>query len=116
MLLRDGHIYYLDTGGMIVGVDPHQQYEKALWDLKPNDTLLLYTDGLADAFNGDGQRFGRARIEQALREAGDKPANDLLNHMLWSMRQFTGIRRSFDDTTIVVARVGEQAPDPRATT
>ncbi|MFW6059088.1 MAG: SpoIIE family protein phosphatase [Phycisphaeraceae bacterium] len=107
LLLRDGEIHPMDTGGMIVGVDPHQRYDKALWDLKPGDALLLYTDGLVDAFNGDGERFGRARIEQALREASDKPANELLNHVIWSMRKFTGTRRSLDDTTLVAMRVDE---------
>lgn len=105
MLLRRGNIHMLDTGGMIVGVDPHQNYDKSLWDLQSGDTLLLYTDGLIDSFNQQGERFGRERTEQALREAGDKSAGELLNHMLTRMRKFTGARRSLDDTTLVVVRV-----------
>ena len=92
---------------MIVGVDPQQTYHKSLWTLEPGDALLLYTDGLADAFNDAGERFGRERIEAALREAADRPASKLLNHMLSRMRKFTGARRSFDDTTLVVVRVNE---------
>ena len=118
MLLRDGEIRWLDTGGMIVGVDPHQLYQKTLCELSVGDTLLLYTDGLVDAFNPEGERFGRDRIEAALKETDGKSANEALNHMLWSMRKFTGARRSVDDTTLVVLRVTEDgvehaAPQPR---
>lgn len=104
MLLRHGQIHPLGVGGMIVGVDPHQTYQKALWDLQSGDVVLLYTDGLVDAFNPDRQRFGRPRIEQALREAADRSAADILNHILWSMRKFAGIHRSIDDTTLVVVK------------
>lgn len=115
LLLRDGEIYPLDTGGMIVGIDPHQRYDKALWDLKPGDAILLYTDGLVDAFNEEGERFGRKRIENALREAGDRPAKELLSHVLTRMRQFSGSRRSVDDTTLVALRVDEPGRSGSAT-
>ena len=41
LLYRDGNVYTLEAGGMIVGVDPTQAYQKGLWDLKPGDCLLL---------------------------------------------------------------------------
>jgi serine phosphatase RsbU (regulator of sigma subunit) len=52
----------------------------------------------------DEQRFGRKRFEKALREANGS-ASDILNHVLWTMRRFTGIRRGLDDTTLVVIKV-----------
>ncbi len=106
MLLHDGTIYTLGTGGMIVGIDPNEQYEKGLWDLQQGDMILLYTDGLTDAINPDQEKFGRTRIEQALREAVGFNAADALNHILLKLRRFTGLRRAIDDTTLVVIRVG----------
>jgi sigma-B regulation protein RsbU (phosphoserine phosphatase) len=105
MLLRDGKIHTLDTGGMIVGVQSDIEYEKGLFDMAPGDTLLLYTDGLVDSFNDDGNKFGRKRIEEALAESADKSAVDTINHILWQVRRFTGPRQGVDDTTLVVVKV-----------
>lgn len=106
ILVRGGKPHYLDVGGMIVGVDKTQHYDKGLWDLQPGDVVLLYTDGLTEAMNQTQEKFGRRRIEQALLAVTDRPAGDILNHILWEMRKFTGLRRSIDDTTLVVLKVG----------
>ena len=105
MLLRDGEIHTLDTGGMIVGVQQDSEYEKGLFDMAPGDTLLLYTDGLVDSFNDAGEKFGRKRIEHALTESAEKSAADTINHILWQVRRFTGPRQGVDDTTLVVVKV-----------
>lgn len=104
LLVRDGKLHPLDEGGMIVGVDRDQTYEKGIWDLKPGDMLLLYTDGLPDAMNREGQRFGRQRTEQLLLDVADRSANDALNHILWTVRQHTGPRRATDDTTLILIK------------
>lgn len=108
ILMRNGKLIPLDVGGMIVGVDGEQHYEKSLIDLQADDMLLLYTDGLPDAMNAEGRKFGRDRIESALLETADKSAAEALNHILWQMRHYTGLRRSFDDTTLVVIKVGRE--------
>ena len=105
LLVRDGKLQPLATGGMIVGVDADQIYEKAIIDLRPNDMVLLYSDGLPDAFNANSERFGRKRIEMVLKQIHNASAGDALNHILWEMRRHTGLRRSVDDTTLVVIKV-----------
>ena len=116
LLLRDGQLSALTTGGMIVGVDPHQQYEKGVVQLKKNDLLLIYSDGLTDAFNFARQKFGRQRVIDALHEAakGNLSARDAMNHVLWQMRRFAGLRTNNDDMTIVMIKVVGD-PLPRVT-
>lgn len=104
LVLRDGKLIPLDVGGMIVGVDRSSLYEKGIWDFRPGDMLLLYTDGLPDAMNAHENRFGRAAVEKLLREVGQSTANDALNHILWTVRQHTGPRRATDDTTLIVLK------------
>lgn len=105
LLFRDGQITRLEVGGTVVGIDPEQHYDKGLVYLQPGDELLLYTDGLTDAQNFNGEKFGRERINKALRETTRSNAQDALNHILWEMRRFVGLRSSIDDTTLVLIKV-----------
>jgi len=109
LLLRDGNIHLLETGGMIVGVQCDLEYEKGLFDLEPGDSILFYTDGLVDAFNDKGEKFGRARVIESLKETSQMTATDTINHILWQVRRFTGPRQGVDDTTLVVVKVGTQS-------
>lgn len=112
LLYRDGNISRLDAGGMIVGVDANQRYDKGIVALKPGDILMLYTDGLTEAFNFAGEQFGRERITQAMRQVVDAKMNaaTAVKHILWQLRTFTGLRTNIDDTTIVLIRVTDEAP------
>lgn len=111
LLLRDGQLSALTTGGMIVGIDPDQEYEKGIVQLKKNDLLLIYSDGLPDAFNFAQQKFGRQRIIDAMHEAakGNMSAKDAMNHVLWQMRRFAGLRTNNDDLTLVMIKVAGDA-------
>ncbi len=106
MLLRDGKLHQLDTGGMIVGVQSDIEYEKGLFDTAPGDMILFYTDGLVDSFNAQGQKFGRKRIVEAFTNTQAMSATDAINHILWQVRKFTGPRQGVDDTTLIVVKVG----------
>ncbi len=60
LLRADGSADYLPTpGGQLVGVVPDAQFTTATLDLRPGDTLLLYTDGLTEArTRNPGERYG----------------------------------------------------------
>ncbi|MGD9693580.1 MAG: PP2C family protein-serine/threonine phosphatase [Phycisphaerales bacterium] len=114
LLVRPGpsgthEIIELDVGGMVVGVDATQKYDRGIIDLRPGDTLLAYTDGLSDSMNFDGHKFGKPRVRAALEEVlrldPNAPAERVADHVLWENRRFVGLNRRTDDTTIVVLRV-----------
>src|SRR5262249_15780634 len=59
----------LSVGGMVVGIDPSQRYQRAVFDLKPRDVIVAYTDGLCDTTNFGGERFGKKRLRAAVLRA-----------------------------------------------
>lgn len=105
LLLRGNEIIPLDIGGMLIGVSPDEAYQKSVIDLKPHDRLVLYTDGLTDAMNFEGNKFGKQRLIQAMRSAPEPTAKSMLNHVLWEMRRFVGLKEAIDDITIVTLKV-----------
>lgn len=105
LLLRNDEVVTLDVGGMVAGVVSDAEYEKGVIDLEPGDRLLLYSDGLTDAMNNDGQRFGRERVDRALREANGTSAQDGINHILNAIDQHRGECAPNDDITIMLVKV-----------
>jgi sigma-B regulation protein RsbU (phosphoserine phosphatase) len=104
MLLRDGAVSELDANNLVLGVDPSEQYAQSILHLRPNDTLLMYTDGLADAMNFQKQTFGRQRIIDAFKSSTGS-AETIAQNVLWTARKFVGMTARNDDVTMMVARV-----------
>ena len=58
------------SGGPPIGIVPDQHYASAKMSLNPGDCILLSTDGLIEAKDDRGERFGWERIENCLRAGG----------------------------------------------
>lgn len=104
LLLRDGKVRELAADNMVLGVDPDEPYRQSFVDLKSNDLLLLYTDGLGDAMNFEQKTFGRQRIVEAFSRGG-ATAEIVAQNILWEMRKFVGLTKRNDDVTMVVVRI-----------
>ena len=87
------------TGGVALGVVPSIQYEQTTVAISPGDTILLYTDGITDATNEEGEFFGLERLQATF--AGNPPrdsraANDAVFEAL---QNFVGDAAQADDIT-----------------
>jgi len=110
VLVRDGAATELPIGGLVVGVLEGQRYEEVRTPLRPGDTLVAYTDGLMDARNFDGQRWGRERLIATIVETVNNAsptdsAEAIQNQIFWTLRQFVGLAPQADDETLIVVRV-----------
>lgn len=98
----------LSTGGMVIGVDPAQRYQRGHFDLRRGDVLVCYTDGMTDAQNFEEQRFGKRRLQQAfvdtLAEKPQATAEEVVEGIFWRIRQFAGLSQQPDDQTLLVVR------------
>jgi sigma-B regulation protein RsbU (phosphoserine phosphatase) len=98
----------LDTGGMLIGLEADSQYEDAQVQLTPGDTIIYYTDGLTDAANQSGDRFGEENLTQAFQwacEHSNSP-QEILDYLFEQAQQFIGsTNRNGDDMTLVVMQV-----------
>jgi len=74
--------------------------------LFPGDTLVLYTDGVTEAFDDRGEQFGEQRLVDSLRRQGGLRPSELLDSILGDVKQFSPHEQQ-DDITLVVARCEE---------
>lgn len=107
LLVRGGRCCHLTTGGGVLGIDPEQIWRHDYMTLEPGDVVLAFTDGLTEAMNFQSDVFGMQRVEAAALEAirPGQTAAGISRHILWRMRQFTGLQTRFDDLTLVAIRV-----------
>jgi sigma-B regulation protein RsbU (phosphoserine phosphatase) len=89
---------------MVLGVDKTNVYPPSKIILQPDDMLIMYTDGLADAANFDRESFGRKRIIDAALASASMTAEQAAKNILWLMRKFAGLNRRCDDIAIVVLK------------
>ena len=92
----------LDADGMILGVRKSMVFEEKQVHLAVGDVLLLYTDGLIEADNPQGEFFGLERVSQIfLQQAGQGPQM-IIDALLAALKAFCQ-RESFnDDITLLV--------------
>jgi sigma-B regulation protein RsbU (phosphoserine phosphatase) len=105
LTLRDGDILETEPAGLVLGLDPTEVYEDHQAELRPDDLLLLYTDGAIEALNFDDEAYGRTRLHESLRTHGDLAVSQVLRSIVWDIRRFVGLAEQSDDLTLVGLRV-----------
>jgi sigma-B regulation protein RsbU (phosphoserine phosphatase) len=93
----------LDATCTVVGLFEQWECEIAEVALAAGDTLVLYTDGITEARNADGEEFGESRLVDILQSSCHLPVGSLLQVIVGAVRQFTAGEQQ-DDITLVIAR------------
>ncbi len=97
--------FWLNPTGAAIGLVETVPFRAETAHLQPGDVLLLYTDGVPEAFNSQDEMFGYERLAQALRLWGGAPAQDVIRGIRQELESFTqGVPQS-DDVTLVVCRI-----------
>lgn len=99
-----GQVERLEVGDLPLGIEPNVRYEPTAATLQTGDTLVIFTDGVVEAVNGNDQEFGEARILQALQASPGGSAEQTLKNLLAAVDAFTGATRQHDDITLLVLR------------
>ena len=102
LMRRDGSVFALSQGGVILGILPGYQYAQGSIELQPGDQLLLYTDGISEAANADGEEFGEARLQQLLRTTSPRPALSALQQITQAVTEFHQAPERDDRTMIAM--------------
>ncbi len=104
ILVRDGAIRELATGGPLLGVMPEATYRYEVLALEPGDTLVVYSDGASDTHNEQLQRFGKKRLKEAIRRHAGLGAKQMVEQVRGEIRRFAGLSPRNDDMTLLVVK------------
>jgi phosphoserine phosphatase RsbU/P len=102
---QDGTLLALDrAGGLPLGITSASAFDECVQQLQPGDQIIFYTDGITEAGNREGKRFGTDRLDHEL-ENCSLQASALLKSVLRSVEEFADGHPADDDRTLIVARV-----------
>lgn len=95
---------WLEAGGPVLGLMAVECYEFATVQLKPDDLVVVYSDGVTDAMNVAGEEFGRERVVEAIARGHGTTPEALLECLLDAVRTFSRGAPQADDVTAMILR------------
>ncbi len=107
-LLRwsQGKLESIQSNGLIFGVVPDCDYPVREISIATDDRFLLYTDGLIEPENTNGESFGDHKLEEVVRENQYRPPSELSDRLLSELRQWQPASAAQqDDITLIVIDV-----------
>lgn len=105
LVIGAGGIRQLDAGGSIVGAFGGSVFVEEMVQLRPGDTIVMYSDGVTEACSPDGEEFGDERLSRWLAGSPASTASTLVGGLLGTLRAFCGDADQRDDITMVVTRL-----------
>lgn len=101
----DGGVRWLGTTATVIGLMPEPRFEMATVELAAGDTLVVHSDGVTEALNGDEEEFGVGRLERLVVDSRRLPVPELQAAVLDGLDAFVDAEPQRDDVTVLVARV-----------
>jgi serine phosphatase RsbU (regulator of sigma subunit) len=99
----DGTVTGLDVNGLVLGIEPSQEYEEVCASLEIGAAVVLYTDGVLEA-RRDGELYGVERLDRILARERRRPAGQIARAVLDDCRAFSRGELADDCAVVVVKR------------
>ncbi len=101
LIRANGALERLAATSLVMGIDPEAQFQVKDDLIQSADRLLLFTDGLTEAFNVKEQEYGEQRLTSFLQRNSKMPSDELIKALVADVVKFCGAERPGDDMTLV---------------
>jgi sigma-B regulation protein RsbU (phosphoserine phosphatase) len=104
LLLRQDGIDRIHATGLPLGLFCDGRYTVRHIQLDPEDTLVLYSDGITEAENPNGHIYDEERLIRSLISHSDRDPSTMSDRVLHDVIRFRDTQRSQDDMTLLIVR------------
>ncbi len=109
LMRADGSRKELSAGGTPLSMFDRSRYDSGHIQLRPNDLIFFYTDGVTEALSQSDEEFGRERLEASLLRRSRQPAKEILKALTAEIGKFTRGVAPHDDMAAFIVKVGESS-------
>lgn len=88
-----------------MGLLPDAQFSNTTVALEPGDILTLFTDGVTEQEDENGDEFSLERLKQVILSKESEPAAAMVTDIAEAVSTFAGAAEQSDDLTVVVAKL-----------
>lgn len=106
LLIKHGVKGELDLAGLPLGMFCDAEFPSQKVKLDDGDSLLLFTDGVTEAANNDGNEFGSARLSDAINGFDFSHPTELISRCAGELTNWRGAAERNDDLTMLALRYG----------
>ena len=99
-----GEVETLSDGGLVLGMFDNVVYDGGRVEIRSGDTLVIYSDGVTETWDPDGEEFAEERLRAFVVENRTLAAEELQAAILREIERFEAGARATDDRTIVVLK------------
>ncbi|HET9505808.1 MAG TPA: PP2C family protein-serine/threonine phosphatase [Hymenobacter sp.] len=107
-------VSYFRTEGLGLGIIRNAGYEKHVktqfWDYNPGDVMVIYTDGIVEARDGDGNEYGEDRLREMLERCFYQTAEEINAELRHDVQEFSRGQPLHDDQTLLVIKFKAAQP------
>ncbi|MBX7169643.1 MAG: SpoIIE family protein phosphatase [Pyrinomonadaceae bacterium] len=100
----DGEYKYVEYGDLPLGMFRSMRYHQHYMRLEKGQILVLYTDGMTEASNAQGEEFGRDRLAQLVIKGSSLPAKKMIDFIRKGVQEFTDRKFLDDDGTLFIIK------------
>jgi sigma-B regulation protein RsbU (phosphoserine phosphatase) len=107
VILHDGQPprWAVKNLGTALGFEPGLEFERTELLLQPGDTVILYTDGVSEAFNPQDECYGDARLLADAGALAGQPPTAITKGLLQKVHAYAGTAPQSDDIAILTLKV-----------
>lgn len=104
LLVDADGVHRLTGGGLPLGLFPKVDYAIQERWLDDDEVLVVFTDGVTEAVDGEEREFGEERVGEVARRTRDRSPQEIVNAILTAVGQHTGGAPAMDDVTLMVLK------------
>jgi sigma-B regulation protein RsbU (phosphoserine phosphatase) len=104
LVRASGDFEKLSAGGLVLGIFENVSYEGGSVEMRKGDTLIVYSDGVTETWDPDGEEFGEDKLIAFAVSGREHGAEAVQNAILGEIERFEQGARATDDRTLVVLK------------
>ncbi len=101
-------INHLNKGGLMVGIMNDIEFEEAQINLEPGQQIIIYSDGISEPQNADGDLYEEVRFKDWLLEHPNCTPEETIELLIKDVKAFSKSDKQSDDITLVVIKRNEE--------
>jgi serine phosphatase RsbU (regulator of sigma subunit) len=104
LIKADGEYRFVEYGDIALGMFDDLHYHQHFIRFEAGQVMVIYTDGITEAVNPNGEEFGEERLAKRVLDGIDLPAKKLIDHIRKGVADFTESKFLDDDGTLFIVK------------